>query len=101
MSSQLEFTKDIEKNTAGIYQKIKSVVPALEWPLHAPYIYKINELKKKKNAVILAHNYQTPEIYHGVADIIGDSLTLAIEAGKTKADIIIMAGVHLWLRLQK
>jgi len=54
MNTQLEFTKEIEKNTAGIYQKIKSVVPALEWPLHAPYIYKINELKKKKNAVILA-----------------------------------------------
>ena len=48
MNTQLEFTKEIEKNTAGIYQKIKSVVPALEWPLHAPYIYKINELKNMK-----------------------------------------------------
>ena len=48
MSSQLEFTKEIERNTANIYQKIKSVIPALEWPLHAPYIYKINELKKKR-----------------------------------------------------
>lgn len=80
MSSQLEFTKEIEKNTSGIYQKVKFVVPVLEWPLHAPYIYKIYELKKKKNTVIFAYNYQTPEIYHGVTDIIDDSLTLAIEA---------------------
>ena len=55
MSSSLDFTKEIEKNTTEIYQKIKSVVPEIEWVLHAPYIYKINKLKKKKNIVILAH----------------------------------------------
>ncbi len=95
------WTPEVARRTAGVFERMRRVVPELEWPVHAPYVDAIREWKARRNAVILAHNYQTPEIFHGVADISGDSLALAQKAAATDADVIVMAGVHFMAETAK
>jgi quinolinate synthase len=97
----MEFTNQIKIATDPIYQKVSKTIPKIELATNAPYLYKINRIKKDKNAVFLTHNYQTPEIYHGILEFSADSLVLAIEAGKTKINIIIMCGVHFMAETAK
>ena len=98
---RLPFTPAIAQATQHLYAKVSHVIPEIEWPVHAPYIDAINRLKREKKAVILAHNYMTPEIFHCVADLMGDSLQLAREAARTDARVIVQAGVHFMAETSK
>ncbi|PTS86954.1 quinolinate synthase [Caulobacter sp. HMWF009] len=96
-----EFTPAVEAETGAVWEKVKGHITPMEWRLHAPLIAEINRLKREKNAVILAHNYMTTEIFHGVGDFVGDSLGLAREAAKCDAAVIIQAGVHFMAETSK
>ena len=97
----LDYSEEIARATAPLYAKVSRVIPEIEWPFHAPYVDAINRLKRERDAIILAHNYQTPEIFHCVADVVGDSLALAREATKVDASVIVLAGVHFMAETAK
>ena len=98
---ELVFNDTVKAGTAEIYNKLKKSIPDLEWPVLAPYIFEINKIKKKNDFVILAHNYQTPDIFYGIADVVGDSLGLAIKGSKVKEKNILMCGVHFMAETAK
>jgi quinolinate synthase len=94
-------SSEILARTAPLYERVRRVIPPFEWPDFAADVDAILELKRRRNAVVLAHNYQTPEIFHCVADIVGDSLALARKAMTVDADVIVLAGVHFMAETAK
>src|SRR5258708_16655888 len=98
---QAPFTPILLACRSRLYERVRGVAPPIEWPFFARDIDAILALKRARNAVILAHNYQTPEIFHCVADLVGDSLALAREATRVDADVIVLAGVHFMAETAK
>ena len=101
MGVELAYTDAVARATDGLYTKVSRFIPKMEWHAYAPVIAEINRLKRGKDAVILAHNYMTPEIFHCVGDFVGDSLALAREAARTDAKVIVQAGVHFMAETSK
>src|ERR1700744_1116471 len=101
MGVELAYTDAVARATDPLYAKVANFIPRAEWIAYAPVIAEINRLKREQDAVILAHNYMTPEIFHGVGDFVGDSLALANEAARSDARVIIQAGVHFMAETSK
>jgi quinolinate synthase len=98
---QMLLAPELDRSSDPVWDKVKDHVTPAEWALHAPLIAEINALKIQRDAVILAHNYMTPEIFHGVGDFVGDSLALAKEAARSDAKVIVQAGVHFMAETSK
>ncbi|WP_108259405.1 quinolinate synthase NadA [Mangrovicoccus ximenensis] len=103
LARHYDLAPSMEKAEAmgAIYARMGRVVTPFDWAMHAPYVEAINRLKRERNAVILAHNYMTPQIYHGIADVVGDSLQLAVEATRVEAQVIVQCGVHFMAETSK
>ncbi|MEL7059591.1 MAG: quinolinate synthase NadA [Acidobacteriota bacterium] len=97
----LDYTPEVARATAPIFERVQHVIPEVEWAVHAPYVAEINRLKQERSAVVLAHNYMTPQIFHGVADLVGDSLSLARMATEVDEDVIVLCGVHFMAETAK
>jgi len=87
--------------TEDAWRRLRDVLPMADWMRHAPYVHEIRRLKQERDALILVHNYMTPDIYHSVADVVGDSLKLAMEAARSERSVILQCGVHFMAETSK